>query len=146
MTATLLALLIQSPFVTWSTTLSDALPGFNISSRNRNTTIEMLTSHRSGLTDMYVSDCLFAVGLQIKFSYEGRWLLANRSLAEKPTNKKGTYTYANTNFVITGLLIHVYFNSTAEEYFQTRLWGSLNMSTAGWAPVPESIDTSIDNP
>ena len=59
MTASLLALLIQDGQFSSSSTLVEVLRGFNISSTNHGTTLEMLTAHRSGITDEYHQDLPF---------------------------------------------------------------------------------------
>lgn len=54
MTATLLAIMIQEAAgnLTWQTTLAEALPAIsNMSEGHHSTTLEMLTSHRSGIYD-----------------------------------------------------------------------------------------------
>jgi D-alanyl-D-alanine carboxypeptidase len=147
MTATVLALLIQDGHFSWSTTLSDALPGFNISSTHDGTTIEMLTAHRSGITDGYIKDIAFTLSLYNMSAIEGRWAVSNRSLASPPSHSPGSYTYANTNYVLAGLIIDVASsNSSAEALLCGRVFDPLGITTAGFGPVPETSDTSVDNP
>jgi D-alanyl-D-alanine carboxypeptidase len=147
MTATLLALIIQEGNLSWTTTLSEALPGFNISTAQQDTTLEMLTCHRSGITDTFLRENqTFYLSLFNTSAYEGRWAISNISLSRPPSNKKGTYTYANMNYVLAGLVIDVATKAPAEDMFQSRVFKPLDITTAGWGPTPETSDTSIDNP
>lgn len=59
---------------------------------------------------------------------------------------QGIYKYENANYVIAGFIIETIVNSTFEEVASTRLFKPLGMSSAGFGPVPESSNTSVDNP
>jgi D-alanyl-D-alanine carboxypeptidase len=148
MTATLLALLIQSPStsLSWNSTLPSLLSGFHISPSHHATTLQDLTSHRSGITNPVINNTTL-LGLYALPAESGRWLLANETLARPPTHPRGTFTYANANYLLAGLVLDLYSPShSAEHYFQTHLLSPLHMTTAGFGPTPERSNTSIDNP
>ncbi|KAI9846003.1 MAG: hypothetical protein M1837_004409 [Sclerophora amabilis] len=150
MTATVLALMIEDGIgnLSWTTALSDALPAFsNISEANRNVTLEMLTSHRSGFFDeRAANEADYRISLLTQPAIEGRRTIAERILSEPPAKAQGTYTYDNVNYVIAGIVIDVAANMSVEEVITRRLFEPLGMSTAGFGPVPERSNTSIDNP
>lgn len=148
MTATLLALLIQSPStsLTWDSTLPSLFPGFPIDHSHHATTLQDLTSHRSGITDpvMNTTTLLSLYALSAK---TGRWLQANATLAHPRTHPVDTFTYANANYLLAGLILDLYSPShSAEHYFDTHLLRPLDMRTAGFGPNLERSNTSIDNP
>ena len=146
MVATLLAILIQDGQLSWSATLPEVLPTFNISDAHRRTTLEMLTSHRSGITDDFFQDQTFVLSLFNLSALEGRWAVSNLSLARPPSQEQGSFNYANTNYILAGLVIDVSTNSSAEEMLQRRVFSPLGITTAGFGPSPEQSDTSVDNP
>ena len=150
MTATLLALMIQEAVgnLTWQTTLAEALPAIsNMSEGHRSTTLEMLTSHRSGIYDeLFRNDRNYLHFLYTLSATEGRRSMTRRVLSEPLTKEKGKFEYENANYVIAGFIIDTVTNTSFEEVASTRLFEPLGMSSAGFGPVPESSNTSIDNP
>ena len=146
MTASLLALVIQEGHFSWSSTLFEALPGFNISSAHHDTTVEMLTCHRSGITDDYFKDLFFTQSLYNMSAIDGRRAVSDRALASPPSQKPGSYSYANTNYVLAGRIIEVASNSSAESVLRRRVFDPLGITTAGFGPSPERSDTAVDNP
>ena len=149
MTATLLALMVQEAVgnLTWSSTLAEALPSFsNMSEGHRSTTLEMLTSHRSGIDDELFYNRNFTNSLYMLSAIEGRRSMTHRVLSEPPANARGNFEYATANYVIAGYIIDTVANTAFEELFCVRLFDTFFMSSAGFGPVPESSNTSIDNP
>lgn len=150
MTATLLALMVQEAVgnLTWQTTLAEALPSIsNMSEGHRDTTLEMLTSHRSGIyDDLWRNDVNYRLSLYTLSATEGRRSITHRVLSEPPAQEKGKFEYENANYVIAGFIIDTITNTSFEEVASTRLFEPLGMSSAGFGPVPESSNTSIDNP
>ncbi len=102
MTATLAGMFIeQNRGFRWNTTLPEALPHLarNMSDGHRNTTIAMLTSHRSGIIDDWINDTVFANSLRdpTLAPSQARLLWINRILSKAPAAKTGTFHYDNTN-------------------------------------------------
>lgn len=77
---------------------------------------------------------------------EGRRSIARRLLSEPPAKSQGKFEYENANYVIAGFVVDTVANTPFEEVASTRLFKPLGMSSAGFGPVPESSNTSIDNP
>ena len=149
MTATLLAIMIQEGIgnLTWQTTLAEALPTIsNMSEGHRSITLEMLTSHRSGINDERLADDNYSLSLHSLSPVEGRRSITQRLLSEPRAKAQGTFTYENANYLIVGFIIDVVSNSTFEEVASARLFEPLGMSTAGFGPLPESSNTSVDSP
>ena len=76
MTATLLAVVVKNGWLTWETTLAEALPTMSevMQPSNRSTTLRMLTSHRSGISmdrPSSPSDLIFFQSLYRQSAYEG---------------------------------------------------------------------------
>lgn len=106
----------------------------------------MLTAHRSGITDEVFQGPAFVQSLYNMNAIERRWVVSNRSLASPPAQKPGSYNYANTNYVLAGLIIDVASNSSAESMLRHRVFDPLGITTAGFGPSPETSDTSVGNP
>lgn len=77
---------------------------------------------------------------------DGRQLMTHRVLSEPPAIVRGKFEYATANYVIAGYIIDTVTNTAFEEVASVRLFEPLGMSSAGFGPVPESSNTSIDNP
>ena len=150
MTATLLAFMIEEGVgnLTWTTTLAEALPAIsNMSQTHRSTSLEMLTSHRSGIYDeRMATDAEYRRSLFTLSPVEGRRTITQRILSEPAAKAQGTYTYENVNYILAGMIIDIVTNTSFEEAMQMRLFEPLGMTTAGFGPLPERGDTSIDNP
>ena len=150
MTATLLAIIIQEAVgnLTWQSTLVEALPAIsNVSEGHRSTTLEMLTSHHSGIYDeLWRNDPNYRLSLYPLSPTEGRRSITQRLLSAPPAKAQGKFEYDNANYVIAGFIIETVTNTTFEEVASSRLFKPLGMSSAGFGPLPESSNTSIDNP
>lgn len=149
MTATLLALLVEEGLLKWTTTLKVALPALarNMSQAHEDTTLEMLTAHRSGIVDdlmtysTFVSD-LYSPSISPE---QVRWLLANRFLRKPPANQTGVFNYANVNYVIVGSILERLTSTPWETLMQTRIFSPLKMN-CGFGITPESSNVSVENP
>jgi len=148
MTATLIAILIEEGKLTWNTTLGQALGNYtgNINPQFRNATIYQLATHASGFTeDTTLGDRSFWISLWNMTALPGREQYVQRALASTPANPLGTFEYSNINYVTLGFLIDRLVGPW-EDVIKERLWKPLNMTACGFGPVPESSDTSVDNP
>ena len=151
MTATLLAILMkENAAVSWNSTLNDLLPdlGTAMHPKHRSTTLQMLTSHRSGIVIDYSSQYEVWHGLFNPFlpEPEGRRRLVELALTHAPAKVPGTFSYENTNYVIAGAIIDRHANATWERFIRTHLINPLEMTGCGFGPNPESSITSVDNP
>jgi len=151
MTATLLAILMkENAAVSWDSTMNDLFPdiGTAMHPKHRCTTLQMLTSHRSGIVIDYsghyeVWHELFSPFLP---ETQGRQRLVELALTHAPAKAPGTFSYENTNYIIAGAIIDQHANATWEQFIRTHLFNPLKMNECGFGPNPESSTTSIDNP
>lgn len=151
MTATIVAQVIKEGFLTWDTTLDEALPELSdiMDVSHQYTTLRMLTSHRSGLSldwTAHAKDLYFWWSLYYMSAYEGRWATVRRGLARPRAHDLETFTYDNTNFNIAGAIIERMMNSTWEDMLQERIFQPLEMTNYSLGPNDEESDNSVDNP
>ncbi|KAH8891242.1 beta-lactamase/transpeptidase-like protein [Thozetella sp. PMI_491] len=157
MTATLVALLISDPrnCLSWDSKIVDVLahPN-NVSVEHSNTTLAMLSSHFSGLSDVKLfevgADVWDAIGTQTVSPVVGRQLVFNLALSNPPATTPGSnFSYSNVGYMILGHLIDTYAPGSCgswETFIQQRLWDPLGMSSCGFGTPPEPTLQSIDNP
>lgn len=146
MTSTVIAILVEEGVISWQTTLGDVLKGYTMLDTYRNLTIELLTSHRSGLTDDAASVESFIAPLINDTAPVGRVKMAQQTLSTPSNGTRGEWQYANMNYILAGLIIDITTGRPAEDIFQAKLFDPLSMSSAGWGPTPQSSITTIDNP
>ena len=149
MTATTIGILIQDGLLRWDSSLGELLGGIGISISETydNVTVQLLSSHTSGISDTP----LRASGETLLAAYElnaaqGRVLVSNLTLSAAPAGTQGSFEYSNMNYILLGLIIDTVTGRTAEDVVRSRLWNPLGISTGGWGPNPESSLTSVDNP
>ena len=151
MTAAVVALLIQDDLLSWNSTLGTILGDVDgcreMLDVYRDVTIELLSSHTSGITDAALTRDV-ALELHTLNAAQGRIVATNVTLTSEPAGgaQKGVAKYANMNYVILGLMIEIVTSISAEGVVEQRLWGPLNMTSAGWGPNPETSTSSVDNP
>jgi len=151
MTATLLAIMISNGTFTWNTTLEQALPDMasSMDDAHRQTTLELLTAHRSGITgviaekDPELWSGLYNVTLS---PVDGRRIVTKWALTPPPDVEPNTeYSYTNTNYMIVGHIMDR-LGIAWEDLITSELWSPLEMNGCGFGNAPESSDTSVDNP
>lgn len=152
MTATLLALLVEEGLLNWTTTLKVALPDLarNMSQAHEETTLEMLTAHRSGIVDEPINNSSFSSFFSDLYSpsispEQGRWLLVNRFLSKPPAKQTGVFEYSNVNYVIVGSILERLTSTPWETLMQNRIFSPLRMN-CGFGITPESSNVSVENP
>jgi D-alanyl-D-alanine carboxypeptidase len=147
MTATVVGMLIQEGLLAWSSTLGDLLgqTGLSIRSVYASVTVQQLSSHTSGVSDRVLTTNTVRACYDLSAA-DGRVFMSNFTLSASPISTRGTYEYANMNYILLGLIIDTITGEPAEEVIRTRLWDPLGIATAGWGPNPESSLTSINNP
>lgn len=149
MTATLIAVLVESGTLAWNTTLEEALPYLAdvMDPEHRGTTLEMLATHYSGIeketarwfTRNSYDESLSAVANRQRF--------ASQVLSDKPDFLPNTtWDYSNANYIILGHIIDQHATEVWEDFIQSVLWGPLNMTGCGFGTPPESSPNAIDNP
>ncbi|KEF56540.1 beta-lactamase [Exophiala aquamarina CBS 119918] len=146
MTATVIAVLVEEGILSWQTTLGEVLTDYSMLEVYRNVTIELLTSHRSGITDDSAQDETFFTSLTNVSAPLGRSRMAKQTLSSPSNSTQGIWVYANMNYVLAGLIIDVTTGQTVEDIMYSKLFKPLSMFSAGWGSTPQSSITSIDNP
>ncbi|KAK2734704.1 hypothetical protein FQN57_001474 [Myotisia sp. PD_48] len=151
MTGTLIALLIDQGHFNWTSTLPEVLPDeFQYMVEDyRNTTVGMLGSHHSGISedlrlDTELVEKLYDPSLTPR---EGRKMIMERILKKPLSGTPGQYVYDNINYILLGTIIENFMsgNRSWEEIAEQELFRPLGMG-CGFGPPPESTLTSIDNP
>lgn len=156
MTATLFAILVERGILHWKDTLAEALPPRivgKINQHHRNTTLEALTLHTSGIFQIDDHDPpfidplfwdLYTSGLTPR---EGRAFWTEYVLSKPPVRTPGmTYHYANTNYVVLGHILEEKMHSSWESLITDYLFNPVGMTDCGFGPGPESTNTSVENP
>jgi len=146
MTATVIAILVEEGIFSWKTTLGEVLTDYKMLDVYRNVTIEMLTSHRSGITDDSVQEEAFLTSLVNISAPAGRVSMATRTLASPSNSTQGDWVYANMNYILAGLIVDIVTGKPVEEIMGKKLFKPLCMASAGWGATPQSNITAIDNP
>ncbi|PGH07934.1 hypothetical protein AJ79_06142 [Helicocarpus griseus UAMH5409] len=151
MTGTLIGILVDQGCLDWNLTLPKALPELApiLSEGHRETTIEMLGAHRTGIQDDTSQDKEFLERLYDPSlsPTEGRRLWLSRLLSKDPVGVPSEYFYDNANYLILGHIIEKYtgHGSSWEEIIAEQLFKPLDMK-CGFGSPPESSITSVDNP
>lgn len=146
MTCTVIAILVEEGVLSWQTKLGDVLKGYPMLDVYQNVTVELLTSHRSGITDYAASVETFFAPLINDTAPVGRVKMAKQTLSNPTNGTQGIWEYSNMNYVLAGLVVDITTGKPIEDAFQSRLFKPLGMSSAGWGPTPQSSITAIDNP
>ena len=151
MVAMAIGLLIQDELLSWDTQLQKVFnkngTGITLSKGSGEITIAHLSSHTAGLSDKALfDDTEMSARMYGVDAATGRLLYSNISLSRPPTHRQGVYEYANIDYVILGLIIDVIAGVPAEAHIQSRLFEPLNMTSAGWGPLPEAFTTSAEQP
>lgn len=145
MTATLAAMLVAEGRIQWTNTLADVFPYFT----NRmhpgwhRATLEQLSSNRGGAPESVPGGIwgdLWDFGGTPR---EGRRLLLERMTTNAPASPPGTrYEYSNTGFSLAGHMLETVTGKAWEDLLRERLFGPLEMSTAGFGvpATPRHID------
>lgn len=160
MTSTMLATLVAEGALRWESKLIEIIPELKgaIHPEYNDVTLWELVSHRAQFPENAPSwwDHL---DLDLK---ERRVALVKDSLKDSPTIDPGRYFYSNLGYVAAGCMAEAVTGMTWEELMQARIFGPLEMTTAGFGPpgTPDTVDqpwghakrdggwepTQIDNP
>ena len=147
MTATLLAMLVKEEKVSWNSTMSELFPDLALAPAHRDTTLATVTSHRAGIKDTLDDPSFFSKLYDKNLNVVvGRKMIVIRALESSPALAKGTFNYANSDYIIAGAVIDRFSTMTWESFVQKRLFTPLNMTGCGFGPNEESTSYSVDNP
>lgn len=149
MTATIIAMLVEKGELSWTTTLSKALPEFaaTMDPAYKDVTLEQLLAHRAGFTDASwpmgeTFQSMHALGGSPR---EQRWKYAAAVLKEPPTKvHPGEFLYSNRSYAIAGVIAERTANIAWEELMREWLFQPLGMTTCGFGPMGNA--GKIDQP
>jgi CubicO group peptidase (beta-lactamase class C family) len=153
MTATLTAVLVERGLIRWDQTLAASFPELSntIHAKYKTVTLEMLSSHRSGITGDLQS---FQNGLLWKKLWEpqlnaqqGRKLTAQVVLAAAPSSEPGThYEYSNINYMLLGLVLEKASRKDWQALMKEELFSPLGMTSCGFGPQANPLASPPDQP
>ena len=144
MLATLVQIYVDRHLLNWHTSLDQALPDLRkeMHEQFRHVTIEMLTSHRSGLSWRQPTPDPLRSDLD---SREGRRSAVRALLSVKPRYKPGSFIYSNWNYVIVGAVLERLTGQSWEKLMAKELFGPLSMDSCGFGE-PTVDDTDLSQP
>lgn len=141
MTAALYARLVDQGRARWGATLADLFPGATIDQALSAVTIDDLLCHRSGLADrdILTREVLIAAHQDRRPTREQRSDIVVTTLGKTPSGPRGTFAYANINYVLAGAAIERLLDQPWEEALQAQVFQPLGIATAGHgAPTGEN--------
>lgn len=140
MTALLAAMLIEQGKARWDMTVGEALPDLapGMDPGFRAITLEQLLSHTSGIpgdSDDTTKLLLASYGRENENLDDTRRWLVSRIGKQAPRTKPGTaFAYANMGYVTAGAMLERIAGTTWEEMVVTRIFGPLELDSAGFGP------------
>ena len=161
MTATVAARLVEKGFITWDTTIVQAVPGLSGAMRKeyRKVTLDQLLRHESGLPrevpmpsqDSESAQRLLKKGMPVWFLQdydaklsptENRLKCAAAVLALPPIGPRGKSDYSNAGVMIAALMLEKTTGKSFESLFEQELLVPLGMKSTGFGPpgVPGKRD------
>jgi CubicO group peptidase (beta-lactamase class C family) len=149
-TALLVAQYIDLKYFNWNTPLKDLIPkDVMINPKHADTTIEMLLSHRAGLTDVQdlQNKKLFPKLASIKSTKTARTRLAKAILLAPAKFAPGTKTeYSNSAYVLLGWILEQKTNFSWEELVKNKIFLPLVMDSCGFGPPATPLGKTITSP
>jgi CubicO group peptidase (beta-lactamase class C family) len=134
MTAALYARLVEAGRAKWGATLAELFSGTKIDAAWSAVTIEELLNHTSGIADATLIGVVWLTNAHA----DTRAITAQRSeaaqtvLGQKPGGKRGTFAYANANYILAGAAMERMVGQTWEDLMRAHVFGPLGMDSAGF--------------
>jgi CubicO group peptidase (beta-lactamase class C family) len=134
MTAALYARLVEAGKAKWGATLGDWFSNGKIDPAWKSVTIEELLNHTSGIADATLIGPVWLVSAQT----DKRPLPVQRAeaartvLSQKPGGKRGTFAYANANYILAGAAMESVMGASWEDVMRTFVFSPLGMASAGF--------------
>lgn len=140
MTATIIAMMVETDRISWSTTLAAALPELapKMDPAYRNVTLEQLMNHRAGFTaeSWPRGQTLLDVQQLPGSPREQRWAYAKMILKEPPEVAPGTkFLYSNRSYAIAGVIAEKTANKAWEDMMREWLFAALGMDSCGFGAM-----------
>lgn len=136
MTAAVFARLVDQGRARWAMPLSQAFPGATLDPAFADVTVDDLMRHKAGLTDAALPT-LNVARADPRSAVEQRAAVVDSALSKPPTGTRGTFAYANINYVLVGAAIERISGRSWEEMAASELFQPLGLSSAGFG-APET--------
>jgi D-alanyl-D-alanine carboxypeptidase len=135
MTAAVFARLVDQGRAKWAMPLSEAFPGATLDPAFADVTVDDLMRHKAGLTDAAMPSPNVARA-DPRPVMEQRAAVVDSALSKPPAGAKGTFAYANVNYVLVGAAIERISGRSWEDMIAGELFQPLGLITAGFgAPL-----------
>jgi CubicO group peptidase (beta-lactamase class C family) len=134
MTATLVAVMVESGAVAWATPLAEIFPDLagRMAVPYRTVTMQTLLGHRGGTPPDFPGDIwhqLWKPGV----AHEQRTWAVQEILA-RPGSEPGKFVYSNVGYVVVGAALERLTGTTWEDLMAGRVFAPLRMASAGVGP------------
>lgn len=136
MTAAVFARLVDQDRARWAMPLSEAFPGATLDPAFADVTVDDLMRHKAGLTDAAMPTPNVARA-DPRSGVEQRAAVVDSAFSKPPTGTKGTFAYANINYVLAGAAIERISGRSWEEMMASELFAPLGLTSAGFG-APET--------
>lgn len=150
MTATLLSILIKDGLLRWDTHVKDAVaPGIKVHDDYRDVTLDMLTTHTSGINQSAQNSIKFMERMRNLDSHpmQGRIEWAKQCLSLPAVHRPGTqFNYSNTGYIILGHIMEHATNKSWEDLMMEKVWQPLGMDGCGFGAAHGSNPDVIEQP
>ncbi|CAN5237964.1 hypothetical protein BH10PSE2_BH10PSE2_00480 [soil metagenome] len=138
MTAAVFARLVDQDRARWAMPLSIAFPGDALDPAFADVTLDDLMRHKAGLTDAAMPTPNVARA-DPRPVMEQRAAIAAAALSRPPTGTRGTFAYANINYVILGAAIERISGTSWEDMIQAELFTPLGLASAGFGAPQTNV-------
>jgi CubicO group peptidase (beta-lactamase class C family) len=134
MTAALYGRLIDQGRADWDTPMGDLFPGMKIDPAWEGASLSDFMHHRAGVKDAEALGMVFFMTARgdPRPLPEQRRAVVERILGAAPTGTKGTFEYANANYMLVGAAIEQITGQPWEETMQAELFTPLGLNSAGF--------------
>lgn len=149
MTASVAAILVEEKIIRWESTIGEILGETcpSIHQLYRDVTLRELCEHRAGMPHDVPPD-LWKLTHQRGEKFDDRknraWLIGE-ILQRPPTQKRGTFVYANSGYICAGMMLEIATGKPWQQLMKKKLFEPLQMRSAGFGPGAIS-PTVIDQP
>ncbi|MXO85002.1 serine hydrolase [Altererythrobacter aurantiacus] len=141
MTALLYAVCVERGEADWGATLAELFPDIALHADLRDASVEQLMAHVAGLSDRGID----ATWLNTRRADDAPLPDQRRTFTEEwlkraPSHERGTFAYANANFIVLGAAIERLLGMSWEEAMTNMVFKPLGLSSAGFgAPLQEGL-------
>jgi CubicO group peptidase (beta-lactamase class C family) len=145
-TATMIARLVESGQLKWSTTIGECFPDAPIHEDWKSVTFEELLTRTSGARAMFPDDVYAQKPPLGPESTRARREVVLQLLANKPDHPPGTkYVYSHADYVIAAAMVEKKTGVTWEDLVKREVFEPLGLKSAGFGP-PKSPDDTLPEP